>query len=563
MTYLQSLRKEEEIGQFEIEFSRFLVRNYPDASKDVLSCVVLTIHDQLNGNICTDLSSLNESVLAKKIGLTQKSLADLKSELLSSDFVGSEGDYKPFILDNDSLYLHKYWSFENELVNWLKEKADQPNHKLESDSIVKINELFETSGDTRDLQKVATCLALIKSFLIISGGPGTGKTYTAKKIIQALHIQNPDLKIALAAPTGKAAERLNDSISDLEDEYQATTLHRLLGARINGEFKYNEKEKLIHDVLIVDEASMLDIRMWVSLIRALKSSARLIVLGDKDQLSSVEAGSILGDVCFESKNAFSKETVESLSEFGLDVPQLDSINNLNDNIVLLAKTYRSKTTSGIPQLAAAINEQDLESLSKTLNSYDQVQLIEPSQKMLSELIESYSKEIVEQELNTQFLCSNKSGTFGTQNLNKLIENKVKSSLQIPLKQEWYEGRRILITRNEPTLGISNGEIGTCIRGDDNSLSIVFGKSRQIQISELKNYDLAYAITVHKSQGSEFNRVVLFFPDQLNPVLTKELLYTGVTRARESTLVIVRGELLEQIIGNPISRVSSIPVKLTN
>lgn len=554
------LKNDDHIGLFEVEYARFLLRNYPDTSKEALFCCLIAIKDQLTGNICTDLSEIDESSLFELFDLDGFSEDDLKSVLVKEDYVGFPGDYKPFILDEDQLYLHKYWSFENELVDWLLTKRQNDFFKFESLNY-DFSTLFENS-DRSDLQKVATCLALHKSFLVISGGPGTGKTYTVKKIIKALKIQNPDYKIAITAPTGKAAERLNESISDLDENIEATTLHRLLGANYEGEFKYNDKNKLFHDVVIIDEASMLDLRMWVGVKRALRLSTKLIVLGDKDQLSSVEAGSVLGDICSDSDNHFSENTSKIIEEFGLKSTVSNSANALNDNIVLLTKTYRSKESTGIPQFASAINRQNTALIDRALSESNQIEIIPPTNSILQELVKSYSKEKIEFSDVTQFICSNRKGIFGTENLNELVEHKIKEALEIPFNQIWYEGRRILITKNDVITGVSNGEIGTCFRSENDSFIIKFGDKKKIEVSRLKHYELAFAITIHKSQGSEFDRVCIFLPEQFNPVLSKELLYTSVTRAKENALVIGNRELIDRIVNKEIKRTSSIPKKLS-
>lgn len=560
LKYLQDLWKDDLIGLFELEFARFLTRNYPETRKEALYCCLLAVHDQLNGNICTDISNIKESPLFEVFNMNNYRPDELISFLKKEEYVGIPGDYKPFVLNDNRLYLHKYWNFENELVEWLIEKIKVDADKLPA-QLIDTDEFFGNTEDG-DFQKVATVLALFKSFLVISGGPGTGKTYTVKKIIKALKVQNPDVLIAITAPTGKAAERLNESVSDENEEIEATTLHKLLGAGFNGEFKFNKGNKLFHDIVIVDEASMLDLRMWIGLIRALKKSARLIVLGDKDQLSSVEAGSVLGDICFKSDNTFSNQTLELLKNNGLSVTGSNSVNNLNDNVVLLNKTYRSKESTGIPQLASAINEQDFESIDGILEGSEHIDIVQPTSSVLSELIQTYSNEKIKGLNETQFLCSNKRGVFGTEHLNLLIENKIKDTLRIPAKIEWFEGRRILVTKNDAINGISNGEIGTCVQRNDGSLVIKFGENKEVEPLELKSFDLAYAITVHKSQGSEFRNVCIFLPEVFNPVLSKELLYTSVTRAKESALVIGDRELIKQIINTEIKRTSSISIKLS-
>lgn len=560
--YLEELKQEGEIGLFEIEFARFISTIEPSASKNLISSVILVVNDQLSGNICTDLSALKNSVLASKLKLGKLNTSNLVDELREFDCIGKPGEYAPLILEDDRLYIQKYWSYENELTSWLNEKVQKSNNELTTADIQIVESLFDDiTEDELNLQKVATSLALIKDFLIISGGPGTGKTFTVNKIISALKHQNNEISIALAAPTGKAAERLSESLDNEIEEIDASTLHKLLGARKNGEFKFNKANKLFFDVVIVDEASMLDIRLWISLIRALKTSSKLILLGDKDQLASVEAGSILGDICSQTDNGFSGKTLDILKESEGKISNSDSKSKMNNHVVLLEKSYRAKSTSGITEFGKAINQQNIDKVFEVVDQFSQIDIQAPSSKLLTNLIEDYTTEVIIGESKSQFLCSNKNGKLGTIELNKWIESSIKEKLKIPSYKEWYSGRRIIITKNDFSSGLKNGEIGTCFKNDNNEFCIRFKSTVTILVQQLKHYDLAYAITVHKSQGSEFNSVFLFLPDRMNSVLTKELLYTSVTRARESTLVIGNRALINEIIQKKIKRISSISQKL--
>lgn len=560
VNHLQNLYKENEIGLIELEFARFLLRLEPSIHNEVLFTAIIAVQEQLNGNICTDLSSIYKSNLASKFSLTDVNLDILKQELLASNLVGSYHEYKPLILEENRLYLQKYWSLESKLINWLVKKTKQNDTALKTETFAKIDELFPPS-DELNYQKVAVLLSVLKSFLIISGGPGTGKTYTVKKIVEALAMQNPNLKIAMAAPTGKAAERLNSSLVDLEGAPEATTLHRLLGARMDGNFRYNEQEKLLYDVVIVDEASMLDIGMWVSLTDALKNSAKLILLGDKDQLSSVEAGSVLGDICEGAGNTFSDEVLSILNKKENQSTLFSTNSVLSDHVVLLNKSYRTGEETGIPQFARAINEQDMEKFDSTVEAFNSIKILEPSEKNIQPIIQNYCSEIINGDQITQILCSNKKGDFGTININDRVEISLKRKLGIPLHQEWYEGRRILITQNNYSLKLSNGQIGTCLKTKDHTFIIQFDSETQVSPSELSHYSPAFAITVHKSQGSEFDNIVLFLPEQHNSVLFKELLYTAVTRARQNTLVIGSRDIITQTVQSSARRSSGIPNKL--
>jgi exodeoxyribonuclease V alpha subunit len=560
--YLELLKQEGEIGTFEIEFAKFINKFEKNPTQNLLSCSILAVNDQIAGNICTDLSLLDSSMLASRLKLTSVPVDSLTEELRALQCVGSPGEYKPFILEGTKLYLHKYWVYENELVKWLREKALSNNRELSANEGEIIESQFSSSNENElDLQKIATSLALMKDLLIISGGPGTGKTYTVHKIIQALKYQDDTVSIALAAPTGKAAERLSESLVKSQEEIEASTLHKLLGARRNGEFKFNAENHLPFDVVIVDEASMLDIRLWISLTRALKESTKLILLGDKDQLASVEAGSVLGDICSNTDNSFSGSTHNSLKIVDQHINKGSSPNILNNHVVLLEKSYRTKSNSGISELGKAINNQKVEEVFQIIKDYKQVDIKPPSPSLLESLIESYVSEIISADNNSQFLCSNKKGVLGTHELNRRIEQEIKKTLKIRSSKEWYVGRRIIITKNSSSTGLKNGEIGECYKKENEELYIRFGALKSISVSQLKYFDLAYAITVHKSQGSEFSNVILFLPDKINPVLTKELLYTGVTRAKENTLVIGKRELIAVIIEKKIKRISSIPTKI--
>ncbi len=558
--HIQELKLDGEIGLFEQQFAKFIANQEINPDNLLISCAVLVASDQLSGNICTDLNELENSVLASKLKLKTKNPDEIKTTLANSLSVGTPGDFKPIILENNKLYLHKYWSYEEEITKWLKAKANKQDHRLSESEINQIESLFPESVNEFDYQKLATQMALIKELLIISGGPGTGKTYTVKKILEAFLEKDTKLKIALAAPTGKAAERLNESIREVFPDLEAVTVHRLLGARRNGEFKHGTDNKLLHDIVIIDEASMLDIRLWIGLVRSLKDNCKLILLGDKDQLASVEAGSVLGDICHKSDAKFSKLSLNQLDS-EVQLIENSSKNALNDNIVLLDKSYRVTSDSGISQWGKAINEQNVEGFFKLTEEFHQIRAATPSDRILVELIDKYIDEIISGEFKTQFLSSNRKGVFGTMKLNSRIETLIKSKLDVPPNHEWYLSRRIIATKNDFSLGIKNGEIGFCDSVEDGEYFVSFESSKRVSASQLKYYDLAYSITIHKSQGSEFNDVCLFLSDSFNPVLSKELLYTGVTRAKENALVIGRRGLIEQVILNEIRRTSSIPEKL--
>ncbi len=542
LDFLRELKQEGDIGAFEFEFVRFILRKEPAATRILVNCAVLLSNGQKQGHICSDLSKLGSSQLAIKLGLTSLTPVQIKKELAKSKFVGKPGDYLPLVLEENRLYLQKYWEYETEFVEWLKKKASEKNEAISIDALDENLELLHKQ------QKAAVHLSVSKNLVIISGAPGTGKTYTVREIIKELVRLHSTARIALAAPTGKAAGRLKESLADDFSDLEPVTLHRLLGAKSSGEFRYNYHNKLNYDVVIVDEASMLDLRLWIGLIRAVKDDVKLILLGDKDQLASVEAGSVLGDICFNPANS-------------ADEDQSPQKNVLQENMVLLTQSYRSGTFSGINELAAAINTQKPDEVFRIANMFEGVEIKTPDTEMISKLLDGYAEQVAEGDYNTQILCSNRKGLLGSEQINAKVETKIKLHQGISDEDEWYPGRRILITKNDFSAGLSNGEIGTCYKAEDGQFLVLFGENKHIPILQVKHHEPAYAITVHKSQGSEFKDVVLLLPVAFNPVLSKELLYTSVTRARQSALIIGSEAILREAILNRVSRNSGISKKL--
>lgn len=530
---------------------------------------MLCLRAWMNGHICISIEELKQDSLV--IEMVGGNTDDLHQMLLDSSLIGSPGELTPLIVDEQNLYLHKYWSYEKELADWLSNKAQKKN-TLERSVIDHIDELFENDGKI-NWQRIAVKLALIKDLIIISGGPGTGKTFTVSKILKLLsEASSETLSVALAAPTGKAAQRLNDSLSDQDHEAEipeAMTLHKLLGARGDtGSFRFNSVNKLPHDVVIVDEASMLDITMWINMIRALKDDSKLILLGDKNQLASVEAGSILGDICFNSENSFSDPIKNALNEavdLSIGVP------DINDCIVHLTKSYRFDDNSGIKRLADAINTGDHELVLELLNSeeYPEIRYREGNSEDMKFMIQEF---VVDPFQNTgtkadsqthQILCALRKGPFGVEHINEISERELKRTLRIPSSQTWFPGRPVIITKNNPVLNIRNGETGFASEQEENSYQIRFDNAQTpaISVSRLQDFEPAYAITVHKSQGSEYENVAVLLSNAQNRVLTKELLYTSVTRARQNLLVISSDNIIKSTVQGNIKRNSGLRSKI--
>lgn len=490
--------------------------------------------------------------------------------LINSNSNSSE-QATPIVLSDGRLYLHRLWHNEGQVAHFFQ--AQSATQQFASETVREVlDNLFGNEPD--DWQKIAAAVALTQKTAVISGGPGTGKTTTVAKLLAALiRLSQGALRIQLAAPTGKAAARLTESlgkalqklpVSDTERQRfpaEATTLHRLLGAQPETQrLRYHAGNLLHLDVLVVDEASMVDLGMMANLIAALPPQARVIFLGDRDQLASVEAGAVLGDICRCAEAGYSVARAAQLSALtGCQIEGHDdaSAPAVRDAICLLRKSYRFDANSGIGKLAAAVNAGEPKAVEAAFYagfsdiSRQPLNDGEAYQKMLTDIAAGYRPflhlvsqraqpaEILDAFGRYQLLCALREGPFGVQGLNQRIEQKLMQMQLIRRPQggsRWYQGRPVMVTRNDSALGLFNGDIGITLFDDEGLLKVFFplpdGSIKAVQPSRLPAHDTAWAMTVHKSQGSEFDHTALVMPAQFLPVLTRELIYTAITRARE-------------------------------
>lgn len=567
LSILKSLYESKIIGRVEYQLSVHFCKLFPKEDNRVILLLALVVHYQLKGNICIRLDGLSSYMQPVDL-IKNLDIEELIPLLENSEMVATNGELKPLVFEDNRLYLQKYWKYETELAGWVLNRSERPIKKI-SEEVQKAIESFFEAGEVINWQKIAVKLALIKDFVIISGGPGTGKTYTVDRIIEVFNKAGIS-RIALAAPTGKAAQRLNDSIS--KENITAVTIHKLLGAKPGGDFLYSRENHISYDAVIVDEASMLDIRLWVQLIRALPESCKLIVLGDKDQLASVEAGSVLGDICESADNSFSDVVAKALGMQGKSEKE-----HLNDSIVLLKRSFRFDEQSGLKHLAEAINRGDGKKCLELLSSlqYPDIQFLSPSGKVLTKVLEKNIiqayQEYAGKDPELQFklfsehriLCVTRKGEFGVERINQISEQSVRKL--IGAKQTgWYIGRPVLFTKNDRSVNVRNGETGIFHVIDGKEVLVIEGDiSRTIPANRVQNYEPSFCMTVHKSQGSEYENVVLLLPNGRNPLLTRELLYTAVTRARKSILVVGSQTIFEEAVHQKIIRTSGLAKKIIN
>lgn len=552
------------------EFANYL-QKMGSANDSVLIAGSAVMHFHLSGHICISLEEIHS--FCDQFGFKKLTESLFNDIIKHSTLVGDGSTLTPIVIEGQNVYLHRFWKFEQELVNWLlsrSQKLDIPDEK----QISEINDLFRNNHETTNWQQVAVLISHLKQLTIITGGPGTGKTFTIDRIIRSHLNRNSELRIALTAPTGKAAQRLNDSLNEDTEErltHPASTIHSLLGAKgSSGAFTYNDKNKLPFDLIVVDEASMLDLNLWINLIRAVPDSCRLVLLGDKNQLASVEAGSILGDICSGAVNTCSDEIAGILPEIKTN----DDQPPINDCIIELTKSYRFDESSGIKKLSEAIIQEDAEEVLSILKDeeYPDVRIQTPSNSSVIELLEQFVSspfmEMKQDEFDHQLynkyqiLCALRKGPFGVDEINRRSEHQLKQILGISQKNEWYNGRPVIINRNHYSLRLRNGETGFAMSEKSSGFQLYFdGRALSISPSRLPEYECSFAITVHKSQGSEYENVALLLPDGDNPILTKELLYTSVTRARKSLLVISSSDIISTAVAKKIVRRSGIQNKI--
>lgn len=564
------------------EFARWIARQQPTVSPWLKLIAALVSRARGEGHACLDLAGVGGSLLKTspgQEGLQFPALDLLIAELRASAVVTSPGGFAPLVLDaKGRLYLHRYWRYETNLAQAIRERAPVVAADSNAPSLRdKLDRLFPSGGNPE--QCLAAATALERSLCVITGGPGTGKTHTAGLILALLLETAPECppRIGLCAPTGKAATRLLDSIHTLKPRLpvapellaqlpaEAFTLHRLLGIHpVTNQPRHHRERPLPFDVVVLDEASMVDLALMAKLFDALPSGARLVLLGDKDQLASVEAGAVLGDICHGA--ATRRETAANHA--------------LTRCIVQLDRSHRFADASGIGELGRAINAGSDEAVVEMLRSIDfgrpGVRSRElPTASALGEAIiqevhstfaplahETDPKRALQRLGELRILCALRRGPYGVETINRHLEQRFRTTGEMAGDGRHFAGRPVLVTRNDPALRLYNGDLGIILPDPDTgALRAWFddaeGGTRSLLPARLPEHETAYAMTVHKSQGSEFDRALMILPERDAPVLTRELLYTGVTRARKQVEIWCKESVLRTAVSRRIQRNSGL------
>ncbi|MDC8785540.1 exodeoxyribonuclease V subunit alpha [Roseateles koreensis] len=660
---LKAWREAGWLRRLDAAFAGFMAELDPQAAPELLLASALLSHLEGQGHSCLDLAVLlsdPDTLLGWNLEGQQRLQAQLqnlapnvaawRAVLCASPLVALDAHARidtrdqananansPLVMRGTRLYLRRYCAYERRVAGqvMLRCRADlagdvgqgaqdvQGAGLNESALAARLATLFPARGEF-DWQAFACAVALRSRFTVITGGPGTGKTYTAARLLAlmfALDEQPRRLRVGLAAPTGKAAARLKQSIetalvqipadfdcglprADLLGALGAArTLHALLGARPDTrKMRADAANPLSLDVLIVDEASMIHLEMMANLLDALPPQARVIFLGDKDQLASVEAGAVLGDLCSDAQagryDAATARFALAATGVALPVQTLDAQGSaLAQQTVMLRESRRFGGPIGA--LALAVNRGDAAAAMALLRT-EESQVLRWTEASSAHAVlplalhgregapggysrylahlsrrpiegdraafEQWAGEVIQAFETFRLLCAVREGDWGVAGLNQAVERALQVQGLLSKSGEWYEGRPIMVTRNDSGLGVFNGDIGIVLRSwaagpQAGSLRAYFADGaalRSVAVSRLADVETAFAMTVHKSQGSEFEHTVLVLPDQASNTLSRELVYTGITRARKAfTLVSGRSQSFAQALGRRTRRASGL------
>jgi exodeoxyribonuclease V alpha subunit len=598
--FLQSAVGLKYLRAVDYHFARRLAALAGETDPHLLLAAALASHRVGEGDVCVDLARCADYPLFLAQGVPGRipvppAEAWVRS-LRRSAVVGQPGERAPLILDEcGRLYLGRYWHFEQVLAGALARRAGAWIADVDLERLHRgLDRLFPPAEET-DWQRVAAAVSVLRPLCVISGGPGTGKTRTVTSILALLVEQAGDTppRIALAAPTGKATARLRESLRsakaglglhpDLATRIpdEAVTLHRLLGFRPGRANPRHGRDNPLHlDVLVVDEASMVDLPLMARLFEALPDRARVILLGDKDQLASVEAGMVLGDICGHGTPLrYSERLCRILNRVAGTAlsPAPACAAEIADHIVVLRKSWRFRDDSGIGALARLVNRGDGEGTLALLGqgTFADVSREDPASETLNRLIArdvvpAFREVLASPDPATalaalnrvRVLCALRGGPYGVGALNRRIEDALDRAGLIKRTLGGYAGRPVMVTVNDHGQGLFNGDVGLVLPDPaSGGAERVFFETadgvRRILPSRLPPHETVYAMTVHKSQGSEFAEVLLVLPESDSRALTRELIYTGITRARHRVVLVAGSQRLRESVARRVKRSSGL------
>ena len=521
---LRDFTDAEVLESSDVHVAQRLTELAEEPDEAVALAIALAVRALRNGSVCVDLRSVEQQVGTD--GLPWPEVDAWLTAIRVSVLVSAPPALR---LYDDLLYLDRYWLEEQQVCDDVHTMIAVKPEKASPD----IDRLFPTGFEE---QRAAAEVALSQGLTVLTGGPGTGKTTTVARLL-ALLASGTRLRIALAAPTGKAAARLQEAVQlevgklDKADQealsgMHATTLHRLLGSRpdTSARFRHNRGNRLPHDVIVVDETSMVSLTMMARLLEAVRPDARLILVGDPDQLASVEAGAVLADL------------VDGLDDSKLAT--LKTPHRFGESIGALASAIREGDADGAIDVLRAGGDH-IEWIDSDQPSEHLRKVIVPQALRLREAAILGNADVALQTLDAhRLLCAHRRGPYGVRFWNRQVERWLAEETGDPIWSDWYAGRPVLVTANDYGLGLYNGDTGVTLVRDGMLRAVIAGTEQQeFAMSRLSDVDTMHAMTIHKSQGSQADEVTVLLPQEDSRLLMRELFYTAVTRAKKRVLVV--------------------------
>ncbi len=629
------------VDQLDVRVADRLCRLCGVDDPSLLTLAALAASAPRGGHVCVDLADVDDEVVVERPPATgagerpdPEPLPPLDRDEVLARVVGSRlarrgddpGRDTPLVVDGTRVYLDRYWTYEDGLHDALVARSAAAAAPTDPDVVRRVLDQVaphDPTGPDVDRQRLAVANGLLRPVSVLSGGPGTGKTHTVVSLLAA-HVRlaqerGTDLpRMAIAAPTGKAAARMEQAISEavrdrgLPDDVagvlgalQGQTLHRLLRWQYRSptRFRHDAGNPLPHDVVVVDEASMVPLSLMAKLVAAVRPQAQLVLVGDRNQLTSIEAGAVLGDVCGPRSSGSSLRLSDAWTVVLEDVTgapvaaeraAMDGP-GVWDGIVQLERFRRFGPDTGIGAVARAIQrvEDDADEVlaylrgaavepGASVDAYDDVELLPPDdgptlprllRPVIVDALSPYvdaalagdARAALERVDALRVLCAVREGPLGVRAVGELVEEWMAAAHDdLDTTDEWYVGRPVLVTRNDHDLGVMNGDVGVTLERDGRRVVAFLGADdevREVAAIRVADCETVWAMTIHKSQGSQFDHAVMVLQDRESRITTRELLYTGTTRASRRVTVVASEERLREAAVRPVRRATGLAERL--
>ncbi|GAA1587460.1 exodeoxyribonuclease V subunit alpha [Kribbella sancticallisti] len=540
-----------------------------ETDESVALACALVVRAVRAGSICLDLAEVRDEVGEDGAALAWPDLDRWLAALAASPLLAPP---QPLRLEGNLLYFDRYWREEQQVEQDLRRRAARPAPVIPNEAALSagLTRLFPDAS--YDEQRVAAETAVRQWTTVLTGGPGTGKTTTVARLL-ALLAEQAELAgqrrpwIALTAPTGKAAARLEEAVryelserlstQDAErlGDFHARTLHMLLGRRPDSStrFRHDRDNRLPHDIVVVDETSMVSLTMMARLLEAVRPGARLILVGDPDQLASIEAGAVLADLVAGLVAGGHGEAAElrTSHRFGSEIGDLALAvrEDRRDDVLGLLRDGGERVhfveDEDPRERLRAVLLPDALAIRTAAEAGDDVRALAALDRH-------------------RLLCAHRDGPWGVNHWNRTVERWITEATEDPLWDTWYVGRPVLVTANDYGLGIYNGDVGVTVRRPDGSLRVCIDSARgrlDFAPGRLGNVETLHAMTIHKAQGSQAAEVTVLMPGEESRLLTRELFYTAITRAQDKVRVVGTEESVRLALARRALRATGLRQRL--